>query len=98
MPVSLNCFKCGTVLQFATQIGRRDECGSCKSDVHCCKNCQHYDAKAYNECKEPSAEVTREKDRANFCDFFTPRTGAGAGASAQKDLQSAAEALFKKKN
>jgi hypothetical protein len=38
------------------------------------------------------------KDRANFCDFFTPADPAGASEQDRaKDLRAAAEALFKKK-
>jgi hypothetical protein len=92
----LTCFSCGNQIPLLGLVGRRDECPKCHADLHVCKNCQHYDRNAYNECREPSADVVREKDRSNFCDYFTP----GAGGSAQdkaKDLRSAAEALFKKK-
>jgi hypothetical protein len=38
-----------------------------------------------------------EKDRSNYCDFFSP--GSNANAAQEKDkLLSAAEALFKKKD
>lgn len=94
--VTVHCFSCQKQLQLLTPIGRREECPQCRSDVHVCKNCQHYDAKAYNECREPQADVTREKDRANFCDYFTP--GAASTAKSSKDaLLAQAEALFKKK-
>lgn len=90
------CFKCSTSNPLLGNVGRRDECFKCKWDLHVCKNCLHYDPKVYNECKETSADVVREKERANFCDYFTPGTGLSAGE--QKDqLMSAAEALFKKK-
>jgi hypothetical protein len=98
MPVALTCHNCGQELRFADFPGRRDECEKCGADVHACKNCRHYDRAAYNECREPQAEVTREKDRANFCDFFSPRgVGAATAADPKKDLLAAAEALFKKK-
>lgn len=77
-------------------VGRRDECFKCKWDLHVCKNCLHYDAKAYNSCKETQADVVQEKERSNFCDYFAPGTGLDAGAEQEK-LLSAAEALFKKK-
>jgi hypothetical protein len=93
----LRCFSCGTELVFNHLPGRRDECSKCGADVHACRNCQHYDRSVYNECREPQADVILEKDRANFCDHFTPG-GGGANAGQQKaDLLSAAEALFKKK-
>lgn len=77
------------------QVGRRDECSFCKSDLHVCKNCQMYDPKSYNECKEPSADVVKEKERANFCDFFKAKE-SGDVVDAKAKLLSAAEALFKK--
>lgn len=90
------CFKCRTANPVMGTVGRRDECFKCHSDLHACKNCLHYDPKVYNECKETSADVVLEKERANFCDYFTP--GTGLNLAEQKDqLLSAAEALFKKK-
>ncbi|MNY63470.1 hypothetical protein D3C86_2004350 [compost metagenome] len=92
----LFCFSCKKELSFSGNIGRREECPHCRADVHVCKNCNFYDPKAYNECREPSADVVREKDRANFCDYFTPSTGVPAEDKAAA-LRAAAEALFKKK-
>jgi hypothetical protein len=82
-------------MEFKDSIGRREDCPKCHADVHACKNCQHYDAKVYNECKEPSAEVVREKERANFCDYFSPKN-SGKTQDNKTDLMNAAEALFKK--
>ncbi len=93
--MKLECFSCHTTLEFSTDIGRREECSHCRADVRVCKNCEFYDPRAYNECRETSADVIVEKERANFCDFFKP--GSGLGVKQQKDdLLSAAEALFKK--
>ena len=94
----LNCFQCGTEMTFGSLPGRRDECPKCGADVHACRNCAHYDRSAYNECREPQADRVQEKDRANFCDHFTPRApGGGPALDPAKDLRAAAEALFKKK-
>ena len=77
-------------------MGRKDECDSCRADLHVCKNCNHYDVSSYNECREPSADRVVEKESGNFCDFFSPMSdGAGLGESRDAML-SAAEALFKK--
>lgn len=95
--ISVKCFHCGTELKFVDRIGLREECSKCRNDVHVCKNCKFYDAKAYNECIEPSAEVVREKDRSNHCEYFQAGGGAGGGGKAKEDLLKAAEALFKKK-
>lgn len=91
------CFSCRKKnVILGTLVGRRDECQFCKADLHVCKNCQFYDAKAYNECKEPSADVVKEKERANFCDYFQAKPDGAALDQADK-LKAAAEALFKKK-
>lgn len=95
--MKIQCFECGHEMIFPYPPGRRDECPKCGADVHACRNCKNYDRNSYNECREPQADVVKEKDRANFCDYFTPGAG-GAPVDKQKDLRSAAEALFKKKN
>lgn len=97
MANSLNCFSCGKPVPISGVIGRRDECPSCHADIHVCKNCQHYDPKVYNECKEPQADRIQERDRANFCDYFTAGSAAGGSGKSAVDLKAAAEALFKKK-
>ena len=40
-------------------------------------NCRFYDSSAYNDCSEPAADRVVEKDKANFCDYFS----AGAGGT-----------------
>jgi hypothetical protein len=91
----LSCFHCHKEIPLLGTVGRRDECPFCRADMHVCKNCLHYDPKAYNECHEPQADRVVEKERSNFCDYFTPGTGSDP-ASKKQDLLSAAEALFKK--
>ena len=95
----MSCFKCGAGIPLLGIVGRRDECFKCHSDLHVCKNCKFYDPSAYNECREPQADVVLEKERANFCDFFQPRApGDKSPVDKQKELLAAAEALFKKKS
>lgn len=92
----MNCAECGTERSSKEKVGYREECIKCGADMHSCVNCRFHDKRAYNECNEPSAEVVREKNRSNFCDFFEPRTD-GSEQKKQLDLKAAAEALFKKK-
>ncbi len=92
------CFQCGTLNSFVAPLGRREECSKCHSDAHSCKNCEHYDPKVYNECKETQADFVQEKERANFCDYFAVR-GQGSQVKQQSlDHKAAAEALFKKRD
>ena len=98
MSSEFQCYHCSAVVKFEGIVGRQDSCDSCMSDLHVCKNCQFYDTTAYNECREPAAEVVREKEKSNFCDYFAPATDR-QGAGVKRDgLLSAAEALFKKKD
>jgi hypothetical protein len=90
------CGFCGEDLG-AGPFGRREECPRCGRDVHCCLNCRFHDPHAPNECREPQAELVLERDRANFCDFFSPKEGASGptpdpAAEARRKL----DALFKK--
>lgn len=71
-----HCFSCGAVLELPDgPIGRSATCDNCDADIRCCRNCQFYDVDSYNECREPSAERVVEKERANFCDFFSLAVG-----------------------
>ena len=89
------CFHCQKMAPAGEKVGFREECLHCRSDLHVCKNCEFYDVKAYNECREPSAEVTREKERANYCEYFT-NAKRGAAIDEKARLKAAADALFKK--
>ncbi len=93
------CAKCGSPYAIKDRIGRRDTCPKCDADLHTCVNCRHYSPRAHNECNEPQAEWEREKDRANFCDYFEPRRGGNrgdAGKNHQNDARTRFENLFKK--
>jgi hypothetical protein len=97
MAIQFLCFSCQKEMQFSNaKIGFREECPNCRADVHVCKNCHFYDPKAYNECREPSADVVREKDRANYCEYFQPAVDRTAQVDKAAALKAAAEALFKK--
>jgi hypothetical protein len=92
------CHACSTVLEQEDPIGRSARCARCGADLRCCLNCRFHDASAYNDCAEPSAERVLEKDRANFCDYFSPGTGSDAAPSTSKgpDPLSDLEKLFRK--
>lgn len=90
------CFKCKKELSPGREIGRRDVCPFCSADLHCCLNCRFYDRSASRQCREPQAELVREKDKANFCDFFVfGERAAAAGGEAEK-ARTALDDLFKK--
>jgi hypothetical protein len=95
------CHKCRGEIVFEVKMSRADQCPHCAADLHSCKNCQHWDPGAYNQCKEQIAEYIPDREAANRCTFFTFKSPEGG---APEDTESAAdksraklEALFKKK-
>ena len=61
-------------------MGRRESCPNCSADLHCCLNCDFYDAHVHNQCRETQAEWVRYKEEANYCDYFRPLLAEGRGA------------------
>jgi hypothetical protein len=93
------CHACSADLELEDPIGRSARCPKCGSELRCCLNCRFHDLSAYNECAETSAERVLEKDRANFCDFYSPgaaRAGAPASPASGSDRLSDLEKLFRK--
>lgn len=100
MGLQVICHACSAELEIEPPLGRSTRCLRCGSDLRCCLGCRFHDPASYNECAEPSAERVLEKDRANFCDYFSPRApGApapGPAAGAAPDGLSELEKLFRK--
>jgi hypothetical protein len=96
------CHNCGREIKVVGKVLRTDECPHCDADVHCCKNCRHFDPGKNNQCSESQAEYVREKDRANFCDYFEPNnrvpltSRGGSQISNRDDVRKAFDNLFKK--
>lgn len=88
------CYKCSKVLDSAS-VGRRDTCPACDADVRVCYNCKFYDAKAYNECAEPSADRVVDKDKANFCDYFSAGANSKQGGKIENEALKKLNDLFK---
>lgn len=93
----VGCAHCGRVLEVVgNQVGRSDTCPGCEEDLRSCVNCRHYDPNVAKECKEPFAEVPRDKDVGNFCEYFQLGEGGHIEKASQTEQLAAAEALFKK--
>ncbi|MDA8099938.1 MAG: hypothetical protein M0042_09950 [Nitrospiraceae bacterium] len=92
------CHACNRELSLGREIGRKDECPFCNADLHCCRNCRFFDRAAPRQCREPQADLVRDKEKANFCDYFQfAERNAEAGGSAEADrTRTALDALFKK--
>ncbi len=64
------CYKCKEELVFDVKIGIRDTCPNCTSYLHSCRNCRFWNVSAHNQCLERSAELVRDREAMNRCDFF----------------------------
>lgn len=93
----IHCHSCGCELDLPHgSIPRTEECPRCRADVRVCYNCKHYDAASYNECSEPMAERVVDKDRRNFCEYFSPGAAQKKAADSKAEALKKLDALFKK--
>jgi hypothetical protein len=63
------CCFCGT--RYGDRIYRNTQCPECGKELKICLNCRFYDPGAHWECRETIPEPVRDKERANFCDYFS---------------------------
>jgi hypothetical protein len=93
------CYFCGKEIGVPGLVGRQDLCPHCQNDLHCCLNCSLYDEYAQNRCREPGADWVSDREKNNFCDFFTFRQSEAPANRLRTKEESMAklEALFKKK-
>ncbi len=65
------CSNCGAVL--APGFDPNGQCPRCQSELHCCKQCVHFDTGKQFECTQPIPERIAKKDAKNQCTFFEMR-------------------------
>jgi len=103
MTEQLQCWRCGEHLPetsgsatVGSVIGRLDQCPACSNYLHVCRMCQFYDPQVAEACREDDAEEVKDKQKANFCDYFKPSSGAfdAQGAAAADKAKSELDALF----
>lgn len=83
----MNCVFCFHEITEA-RIHIRDECPFCGGDLHICLLCEFYDANAYRQCRESIREPVRDKDKANYCDFFqVSKRNAARSGNENEDLK-----------
>lgn len=64
------CWFCGNDVGPDPRPSRDKICPKCRMSLKCCKNCRFFDPSAHNQCTDPAAEWVRDKELANFCEFF----------------------------
>jgi hypothetical protein len=95
------CWYCGTPIEDEEPLGRSLRCAVCGKDLRVCRHCRFYLPGSRGDCAEARAEAVAEKDRGNFCDWFSldsrfrlPGSGARKARDAAASAKSAFENLF----
>jgi hypothetical protein len=65
------CFNCATTLP--ADIAFTGTCPKCNAELHCCKQCSHFEPSTRFQCLKPSPVRIPAKDKTNDCTLFTPR-------------------------
>jgi hypothetical protein len=65
------CWYCGSPVSEPEPFGRSLRCAVCGKDLRVCRNCRFHLSGARGDCSETSAEPVGDKERANFCDWFS---------------------------
>ncbi|HKW99348.1 MAG TPA: hypothetical protein VJN43_16530 [Bryobacteraceae bacterium] len=73
------CFNCST--QLANGIDFNGKCPKCGADLHCCKQCAHFEPSTRFQCLKPIPVRIAVKDKANDCNLFGPRVTVARDAS-----------------
>ncbi len=94
------CHACGAAWEGTpgSQPGRGEACTKCGADLHCCRNCRHYDPSAHHECRSSTTEYVKDKEKRNFCDefeFSEKGTGGGGENRPPDDMDQKWKNLFK---
>ncbi len=93
------CHQCGSAIPVGQgeKILRHHDCSNCGADLKCCLNCRFFDSSRNNQCAETAADWVSNKESANFCDFFEPRTVVDlqSGGAPAEDPRKKFDDLFK---
>jgi len=91
------CWYCGSAVTEQEPFSRSLLCAICGKDLRSCRNCRFYLSGAKGDCAETSAEPATDKERANFCDWFSlnPKyRGETTGQKKDMEKSGAAKAAF----
>jgi hypothetical protein len=65
------CYNCAATLPTGHDFAQ--PCPKCAAELHCCKQCTHFDSAAHFQCAKPIPERIAGKDKKNECTLFMPR-------------------------
>lgn len=71
------CWKCGGKLpDYCFPVRHHDLCPTCREDLHACRMCRSFDPNVSGKCNKDEADYVSNKERANYCHYFKPRSNA----------------------
>jgi hypothetical protein len=77
------CQHCGAPVRLDEPIPREATCDQCGRDLRACLQCRHYDPNYNNACRETMADPVVDKDRRNFCEYFSFSSAAFGSRAAE---------------
>jgi hypothetical protein len=73
------CYNCSTTLLPGTMFD--GPCPKCGAQLHCCKQCSHFEPSTRFQCMKPIPVRIPVKDQQNDCATFSPRVTVAREAS-----------------
>jgi hypothetical protein len=73
------CYNCSTTLLPGTMFD--GPCPKCGTQLHCCKQCSHFEPSTRFQCMKPIPLRISVKDQQNDCALFSPRVTVAREAS-----------------
>lgn len=70
----VSCWSCGHTWEYSPPLGRGEICLNCRRDAKVCLNCKFHDRHVNGECMESQAELVKDKEKSNFCDWFESKS------------------------
>jgi len=74
------CYSCSTTLPSGVDFS--GNCPKCNAELHCCKQCSHFEPSTRFQCLKPIPVRIPLKDKANDCALFSPRVTVARDAPA----------------
>src|SRR6201995_322875 len=76
------CYSCSTTLPPGTSFN--GPCPKCGAQLHCCKQCIHFEPSTRFQCSKPIPVRIPVKDQTNECTLFSPRVTVAREATSSQ--------------
>ena len=70
----IRCHVCGRSVENFGTIAHDTGCPHCNAPLHCCRICRSFDSSARWQCRAPIEQAVGDKNKANDCSHYSPRT------------------------